>query len=500
MTATKTNTVVIGSGISGLTTAALLARCGREVTIVEAKRKPGGALRRFTREGIPFDVGFHYSSGLGKGQFLRALWDCLGVGGTISTTSLNPDGHDLLRLPTDDRQVRAYYSYDRLGEELCAVFPRESSGIRHYLATLRELSRAMPFYNPTLPLTPYLRGGATANDRPLTEVIGACTGNPDLQAVLSAPTFLYGVPPKQAGLAMHAVVAHGYYSGAWGIVGGGQAIVEALVAELTRLGVKIMTASPVTALKVEGDRVVGVSGDDWQLTATNVVYSGHPRHLPGLLPAEALRPAYRNRLRELEDTISMHIVFAEVAATTPLPLLDRANLYRLRPGFALLEPPAGNGPDTLMITAPGRHDGPTAPASRGVIMMRPARLAEVSGFDRGPKARGPGYAEFKEQLTAEMLADAADAFGDEFRTIRPLATGTPLTFRDRLGSPAGGVYGVRNSRDQRPAEARTKLPGLYLSGQSSLMPGLMGASLAGLVSAGEIVGLEKVWDMVRECC
>jgi all-trans-retinol 13,14-reductase len=498
LTATKTDTVVIGSGISGLTTAALLARCGHEVTIVEAKRKPGGALRRFNREGIPFDVGFHYSSGLGQGQFLRALWDCLGVVGAIPTTPLSPDGYDLFSLPNTNRQIKAYYSYDRLSTELCAIFPDECGGIKEYLATIREMSRAMPFYNPTLPLTPFLRGGALANDRPLTEVIGACTSNPDLQAVLSAPTFLYGVPPKQAGLAMHAVVAHGYYSGAWGIVGGGATIVEALVAELTRMGVKIMTSSPVTALKMAGDQVAGVSGVDWQLTAKNVVYSGHPHHLPGLLPAEALRPAYRNRLRELEDTVSMHIVFGEVAATSPLPLLDRANLYQLRPGFELLAPPGGAESATLMITAPGRHDGPATPAARGVILMRPAHLGEVSRFDRGYKSRGPGYAEFKEQVMQQMLADAA-VFGEDFRTIRPLAVGSPLTFRDRLGSPAGGVYGVQHSRHQRPAEARTKVAGLYLSGQSAMMPGIMGASLAGLVSAGEIVGLEKVWDMVREC-
>lgn len=499
MTETKTDTIVIGSGISGLTTAALLSRCGHEVILVEAKRKSGGALRRFTREGIPFDVGFHYSCGLGKGQFLRALWDCLGVSGPITTVALAPDGHDLIRLPTNNRQIKAYYSYEQFREELCTVFPGESSGIKQYLASLQELSRSMPFYNPTLPLTPFLRGSAIANDRPLAEIIGACTTNPDLQAVLSAPTFLYGVPPKQAGLVMHAAVAHGYYSGAWGIAGGGQAIVDALVAGLTRQGVKIMTSCPVTALKVASDRVVGVTGDDWQISADNVVYSGHPHHLPGLLPDEVLRPAYRNRLRELEDTISMYILFGELAAGNSLPLLDKANLYQLRAGFDLLTPTTGSEAATLMITAPGRHDGPTNPASRGVIMMRPANLGEVIGFDCGYKSRGPGYDEFKERITVKMLADAA-AFGAEFNTIRPLATGSPLTFRDRLGSPSGGVYGVRHSRYQRPAEARTKLPGLYLSGQGSLMPGVMGASLAGLVSAGEIVGLEKVWDMVRTCC
>lgn len=497
MTATKTETVVIGSGISGLTAAALLAGCGREVVVVEASRRPGGALRRFTRAGIPFDVGFHYTGGLGKGQVLRALWDCLGVSGAIPATSLGPEGYDLLSLPGDDRQVRAYYSYAQLEEELCTVFPGESGGIRQYLAILKDLCRKVPFYNPALPLTPFLRGGAADGDRPLVEAISACTSDPALQAVLSAPSFLYGVPPRQAGLAMHAVVAHGYYSGAWGIGGGGQAIVEALVARLAGQGVEIRCALPVTAIQVAGDRVTGVAGEGWEIAAETVVYTGHPHHLPGLLPIEALRPAYRNRLRELADTVSMHILFGEVAPTSPLPQLDTANLYRLRPGFDLLEPPGGAEPASLMLTAPGRHDGPDTPAARGVILMRPARIDEVAAFDRGRKGRGNGYQAWKERLTEKMLADGA-AFGEDFRTIRPLATGSPLTFRDELGSPAGGVYGVAHSRCQYIAGARTKLDGLYLSGQGSLMTGVLGASLAGMVSVGEMVGLEKIWDMVRE--
>lgn len=495
--ARKFDTVVIGSGISGLTAAALLARSGREVALVEGRRRPGGALRRFSREGIPFDVGFHYTGGLGRGQILRALWDCLGVSAGLTAVPLAPEGCDLFRVAGCEREVRAGYSYEAMEAELCSVFPGEAGGIREYLATVREICRTVPFYNPGLPITPFLRGGAADRDRPLAEALAGLTTNAALQAVLSAPAFLYGVPPRQAGLAMHAVVAHGYYSGAWGIAGGGQAIVEALLATLATLGVEVGTARVVSAIRVEGDRVVGVAGEGWEVPADNVVYSGHPRHLPDLLPAEALRPAYRSRLRELEDTVSMFIVFGEAPQPQRLPQLDAANLYRLRPGFDLLEPPAGAEPGSLMLTAPGRRDGVASPAARGVILMRPARFSEVAGYDRGRKARAAGYAEVKERVAGEMLAAAA-VFGEEYRQIRPLAIGTPLTFRDELGCPAGGVYGVAHSRRQYIAGARTKLPGLYLSGQGSLMTGVLGASLAGLVSAGEIVGLEKIWDMVRE--
>ena len=64
------DSVVIGSGISGLTTAALLAKNGHSVVILEKDGKPGGALRRFSRSGIPFDIGFHYTGGLGEKQIL----------------------------------------------------------------------------------------------------------------------------------------------------------------------------------------------------------------------------------------------------------------------------------------------------------------------------------------------------------------------------------------------------------------------------------------------
>jgi len=495
--ATKSDTVVIGSGISGLTTAALLAQNGREVVIVESGRRPGGVLRRFSRGGIPFDVGFHYTGGLGKGQILRALWDCLGVSAAIPAIPLHPEGYDLLRIQGCAREVRAYYEYEQLEEELCTVFPGESGGIRQYLATLREVCRAVPFYNPALAITPFLRGSTA--DRPLASVLTELTDSPALRAALCAPAFLYGVPPARAGLAMHAVVAHGYYSGTWGIAGGGEAIIEALLARLAEWGVEIRPASPARTIKVAEDRATGVAGEDWEIAAGTVIYTGHPHHLPGLLPTEALRPAYRDRLLTLGDTVSMFILFGEVAAATPLSLLDRANLYLLRPGFDLLETTVTSGSGSLMVTAPGRHDGAASPAARGVILMRPASLDEVAGFDREGRTRAPGYEELKNRVAEEMLTQATD-FGDDFRSIRPLAVGSPLTFRDELGSPGGGIYGVRHSRDQYIAGARTKLPGLYLSGQGSLMTGIMGASLAGLVTAGEILGLEKIWDKVREWC
>ena len=46
--------VVIGAGISGLTAAALLAKKGFFVTVIDAQFKPGGSCGIFTREDVIF--------------------------------------------------------------------------------------------------------------------------------------------------------------------------------------------------------------------------------------------------------------------------------------------------------------------------------------------------------------------------------------------------------------------------------------------------------------
>ena len=55
--------IVIGSGIGGLTTAALLARRGKRVLVVEQHDKLGGCTHSFDENGFEFDSGLHYVGG-----------------------------------------------------------------------------------------------------------------------------------------------------------------------------------------------------------------------------------------------------------------------------------------------------------------------------------------------------------------------------------------------------------------------------------------------------
>jgi len=53
--------IVIGSGLSGLVAASLLAKEGLEVTVIEKERTPGGYFSGFEAGGCSFDYAFRTS-------------------------------------------------------------------------------------------------------------------------------------------------------------------------------------------------------------------------------------------------------------------------------------------------------------------------------------------------------------------------------------------------------------------------------------------------------
>ena len=97
---TKTEVIVIGSGIGGLCCAALCARAGHEVLVLEAHGAPGGAAHGSQRQGYHFESGPSLWSGLGRwpsnnplAQILRALDEPIEVMSYRDWDVLFPEGH-----------------------------------------------------------------------------------------------------------------------------------------------------------------------------------------------------------------------------------------------------------------------------------------------------------------------------------------------------------------------------------------------------------------------
>ena len=84
--ASEPDLIVIGAGLGGLCAAAIAARHGLEVLVVEAHDVPGGAAHGFSRQGFQFESGPSLWSGLGRWpssnpltQVLRAVGESVPV-------------------------------------------------------------------------------------------------------------------------------------------------------------------------------------------------------------------------------------------------------------------------------------------------------------------------------------------------------------------------------------------------------------------------------------
>src|SRR3990172_12135587 len=99
----KYDSVIIGSGITGLTSALVLAQHGYRVAIVEKNRSIAPLLRRFKRGNVWCDPGFHYSGGFEESGVLSILLRYLRMRDDIRPLPMARDGFDILY--SNDREI-----------------------------------------------------------------------------------------------------------------------------------------------------------------------------------------------------------------------------------------------------------------------------------------------------------------------------------------------------------------------------------------------------------
>ncbi len=73
-----------------------------------------------------------------------------------------------------------------------------------------------------------------------------------------------------------------------------------------------------------------------------------------------------------------------------------------------------------------------------------------------------------------------------------------LTFRDRLNSPGGSAYGIKQKMGQFNLQGKLPLRNVYAAGQSALLPGVLGAMMSSFVVARSVIGEKKFGNFIEE--
>ncbi|MBI4618914.1 MAG: NAD(P)/FAD-dependent oxidoreductase [Desulfobacterales bacterium] len=477
---TQGDVLIIGSGIGGLTAGIILAKLNCRVTVVERNPLPGGLMRGYLRSGIECPVGVHYMGSLGKGQPLRRMWDCLGVTPLIPVERMGADG-------VIDRYIFDGFTFDlpegidAFEDNLRRSFPLEHSLITTIMDDLRRTSRALTSLN--ILISPAMSLLSPESFESMGEQLLRMGCSRRLLSVLGVPSTLIGLSLRECPVFYYHMTIASYLMSSWRLACNSSQMADAFVSRFMSLGGDVVTGDGVARILVQSGRVKGVVLQSGRiLEARSIIAAVHPGTVVAMLPGDAVRPAYVERVAELENTKGLFVVNLAVDADAHKAL--SYNIYRLYP--------EEDGTLSQGVFHQLRNSG--QPGINILSMMTTSGIEEWRQWEGTTSGkRGSDYLEAKEKKARRFIGEASKLFGD-LKGMRILDTYTPLTIRDRVNSPDGSAYGILRSTGQFMKTAslnRTSIEGLFLAGQNSMAPGIMGTTMGSFQTVRNVIGYER---------
>src|SRR6202795_1140537 len=136
--------IVVGSGIGGLATSALLSTYGgQRVLVLERHYLPGGYTHVFHRHGYEWDVGLHYIGEVQReDSTIRRAFDKI-TDSQLAWAPM-PDVYD--RVVIGDRTYDFVSGVERFRATMKSYFPEDSAAIDGYIAAVQAVQKAIDPY------------------------------------------------------------------------------------------------------------------------------------------------------------------------------------------------------------------------------------------------------------------------------------------------------------------------------------------------------------------
>jgi phytoene dehydrogenase-like protein len=326
-------TIIIGSGMSGLTAAATLTQRGNSVTLLEQNPQPGGVTQGYQQDSFTWDLGQLLIMGLGPDEPVGRILKTLGV---LDRIQVVKDDRGYVFPDFELRKPAEYGGIRWRMEALKRLFPADAPGLDRYWKDYLRFTRLMTFGDRIetstglaaqiakarlyLTLMPFL----SRKDWSAQRLMESYFQSLQLQSVFISILADFFTPPSQfLGLGVFTLNPESSFerrmpktlapntiqTDHYSILGGIRTLVDALVARIQELGGKVITNCVVERILVENGRVVGVATSDGQrLDADAVLASGGVKEtFFELVGEEHLTPDLARTAREtpLMDSVFM---------------------------------------------------------------------------------------------------------------------------------------------------------------------------------------------------
>jgi len=509
--------VVIGSGIGGLTTAALLSDLGWRVCVLEQHYTAGGYTHSYERNGYEWDVGVHYIGDVGARTRTRKMFDYL-TDGALEWAPMD-DEYD--RFYIGDKVYNAKAGKLQFRDNLLRQFPDEEAAIDGYLALLVTagsatsavaMSRAMEPWQQTL-LSPYLKWKTpSVVFRKTYDVLAELTDNQELIAVICGQWGDMGLPPKQSTFMVHSMIARHYMYGGFYPIGGAWQIADKIIPKIQAAGGEVFTYALVEEIIVADGVATGVRMKDGHVINCRCIISsaGVSNTFQELLSPDVARAAgYDVKMLSVEPSFAHLGVYIGLKGTAVEHGLPKTNFwiypdcdYDAAVERFLADDNAAF--PVVYISFPSAKDPDYEnrhPGTATIEIVAPAPYERFAKWENETWGkRGDEYERYKAALGERLMEHLYEKLPQLRGQVDYYEVSTPLSTNWFGGYKRGELYGLSHTPErmqQKWLRPKTSIDGLWLTGQDILTCGVTGAMMAGMLTTTSIVGMRKIGPLMK---
>jgi 1-hydroxy-2-isopentenylcarotenoid 3,4-desaturase len=473
---TKT-VAIIGGGIGGLASAALLARAGYSVTLIEAHATLGGRAGNWEKDGFRFDTG---PSWYLMPEVFDHFYRLLGTTAEeqLELVTLDPgyrvyfegQGEPLDLLASVDENLGLFErvqrkSGRRLERYLDSAALTYEFARRHLLYT--TFAKPLSFLNRDL--LRWLPRLTVLMVRPLSSRVSWTVRDDRLRKVLSHPAMFLGASPFTTPSLYHLMSHLDLAEGVQYPIGGIARVIESVADLAVAEGVTIIRSARAIKIRVRDRAATGVDYvDDHKRSHTlnaDIVVSAadlHHTETELLEPSEQTYPqAYWDKATPGPSAVLLYL-----GVRGDLPELEHHTLLFPRDWHSEF--------DALYACKPSGVDSAVAPDGHENLFVLVPVAADVSLGKGGVNGKGDRAVEAVADAAIEQLADWA-GIPDLASRITVRRTVGPADFAKELnswrGSALGPAHVLKQSAMFRARNASRKVKGLYFAGGSTI-PGV----------------------------
>lgn len=463
--------IVIGSGISGLTISLILAKEGKKVALFERDQEIAPLIRPYKRKGCECIPGFHITGWIDDGEVLAAFFKYLNISDGVERELYETGFGDIV---VGLNKYHIPRGFDNVEKSLLSYFPENTQAVRNYMRLIKEINEQSFYFNHQL--TPNLKSNRefiSSDNCTLAERLKQFDASQELIDLLGTFTnFLIGSKADEIPFVMHAFVAGGFYRSP-GIftINGLNRLLANFKRELARFGVDLFTNSEVDEILIGNDKkVTGVKTlDGNQYFSSTIIASFNPKLLKEKVKQDILRPVYRRRLDEAENTFGMYVAFYKIEGDKDIEI-DKLVYYNesLDVNLGTASNISGENKVFCVFLADNDKNTPLDIPERKKRAEEKLALLESIVYNEIPGLQGN-----------MILLDFVK----------------PWSFERYTKTINGSAYGIKQTINSIGFQHRVPVNGLYLVGQA-IYPGFLGSMLSSFSLACELLDADEFWPRV----